>query len=162
MKYKFVLILTFFGLYSLSFQNGGDGSWTELKEGEKIEDYYRKDDKIFCGEVNCDVKPLENIDIGTFKVAQGTKYAKDDNHVYYPIQVICIDYTDCGVCYCDKYIVEGANSKTFKTLSKDYAADNKAAFFRGEMINKVDRQTFRVIEGPEFFYFAVDKNHVYI
>ena len=75
--------------------------------------------------------------------------------------ILCIDYSDCGVCYFGKVIVEKANPSKFRYLGKDYATDGYNVFFRGELIPNADGQTFKLIEGPDFFYFAIDKNKVY-
>ncbi len=137
-------------------------SWIELNNKERIDGYTRIGDSIFGGEIACNVKPLPDIDIKTFKVLAGTQYAKDKNHVFYPLEILCIDYDDCGVCYYKKVIVEKANPLKFKYLGKDYATDEKNVYFRGELISKADGKTFKIINGPEFFYFAVDINNVFV
>ena len=139
----------------------GKNIWTALKDKERIDGFTRIGDSIFGGEIACNIKPLKNIDVKTFKVLAGTQYAKDINHVYYPLEVPCIDYTDCGVCYYGKIIIENANPINFKYLGKDYATDGKYVFFRGQLLEGADGVTFKVIEGPEYFYFATDKNNVY-
>ncbi|NRS90874.1 hypothetical protein HNQ02_003821 [Flavobacterium sp. 7E] len=136
--------------------------WTELNNMESVDKYTRIGDSLFGGEIACNVKPLSGIDTKSFKVLAGTKYAKDKNHVFYPIEIKCIDYQDCGVCYYGKIIVESANPKTFKYLGKDYASDGINAFFRGIQIKDADGKSFKVINGPDYFYFSVDKNNVYI
>ena len=93
-----------------------DKGWIELNDKERIDGYTRIGDSIFGGEIACNIEPLRGIDIKSFKVLPGTLYAKDTNHVYYPLAIPCIDYTDCGVCYYGKVIVERANSMTFKYL----------------------------------------------
>jgi hypothetical protein len=135
--------------------------WTSLKDKERIDGYTRIGDSIFGGEIACNIKPLKNVDIKSFKVLPGTKYAKDTNHVYYPIETNCIDYTDCGVCYFSKIILENANPDSFQYLGKEYATDGKLVFFRGQLLQGADGATFKVIDGPEYFYFATDKYHVY-
>jgi len=136
-------------------------SWISIHDKERVDGYTRIGDSIFGGEIACNVKPLSGIDIKSFKVLPGTQYAKDTNHVYYPLEILCIDYSDCGVCYYGKVIVEKANPSKFRYLGKDYATDGYNVFFRGELIPNADGQTFKLIEGPEFFYFAIDKNKVY-
>jgi len=135
--------------------------WTLLKDKERVDKYTRIGDSIFGGEIACNVKPLKNVDAKTFKVFAGTKYAKDKNHVYYPLAIPCIDFTDCGVCFYGKVIIESAHPEDFKYLGKEYATDGKNVYFRGELIKSADGETFKVIDGPEFFYFATDKNFVY-
>jgi len=139
----------------------GKLEWTTLNDKESVDGYTRIGDSLFGGEISCNVKPLNGIDLKSFKVLPGTKYAKDDNRIYYPIEIPCEDYSDCGVCYFGKIIVEGANPKTFKYLGKDYATDGINAFFRGKLIENADGATFQLINGPEYFYFAVDKMNVY-
>lgn len=135
--------------------------WVTLRDRERIDEYTRIGDSIFGGEIACNIKPLKGIDMPSFEVCAGTRYAKDEKLVYYPIRITCVDFVDCGVCFLVEYIVEGADPKTFEYLSKDYAKDNKSVYFRGEKIKRADSKTFEVINGPEFFYFAKDKNNVY-
>ena len=149
------------GIIDKTKELSGKNIWTPLKDKERIDGYTKVGDSIFGGEIDCNIKPLKNIDIKTFKVLAGTKYAKDTNHIYYPIETNCIDYTDCGVCYYSKVILENANPATFQYLGKDYATDGKLVFFRGQLLQGADGATFKVIEGPEYFYFATDKNSVY-
>jgi hypothetical protein len=132
-----------------------------LNNKERIDGYTRIGDSIFGGEIACNVKPLKHIDVKTFKVLTGTKFAKDTNHVYYPIEEHCIDYTDCGVCYYTKIVVENANPSTFRYLGKEYATDNVNVYFRGKLLKGADGASFKVIDGPEFFFFATDKQYVY-
>jgi DKNYY family len=136
-------------------------SWISLKDKESVDGYTRIGDSIFGGEIACNIEPLKGIDLKTFKLLPGTKYAKDKNHVYYPLEIPCIDYTDCGVCFYGKIIIETANPKKFKYLGKEYATDEKNVYFRGELIENADGETFKVIDGPEYFFFATDKNYVF-
>ncbi len=135
--------------------------WVTINNKERIDGYTRIGDSIFGGEIACNIEPLKELDLETFKVLTGTKYAKDKNHVYYPLVISCDDNIDCGVCYYAKIIVENASSETFKYLGKEYATDVENVYFRGELIKEADGITFKVIDGPEFFYFATDKNNVY-
>jgi len=138
-----------------------ENRWTSLKNKESIDGYTRIDDAIFGGEIACNVMPLKNIDIKTFKVLPGTKFAKDKKHLYYPFSLSCDDFEDCGVCYFSKVIVEGANPATFRSLGKNYFTDGNLVFFGGEQIAGASSSTFKVIEGPYNFFFAVDQFHVY-
>ncbi|WP_118976525.1 DKNYY domain-containing protein [Taibaiella koreensis] len=135
--------------------------WTLLKDKERIDGYTRVGDSIFGGEIACNISPIKNADAPTFAVYPGSKYARDKNRVYYPILVKCVDYEDCGVCYYEKVIVEKANPSNFQYLGKDYARDNQHAYFRGQLIKGADGNTFKLVEGPEYLYFATDKNSVY-
>jgi hypothetical protein len=108
----------------------GKNAWTSLNDKEQIDGYTRIGDSIFGGEIACNITPLKNIDFKSFEVLAGTKYAKDTNHVYYPLEIFCVDYADCGVCYYSKIILENANPDSFRYLGKDYATDNKHVYFR--------------------------------
>jgi hypothetical protein len=149
------------GIANRTEEFSGKNIWTPLNDKESIDGYTRMGDSIFGGEINCNIKALKNIDVKTFKVLAGTKYSKDTNHVYYPIRISCIDYTDCGVCFYSEILLENANPSTFRYLGKEYATDGKLVFFRGELLQGADGASFKVIDGPEYFYFATDNNHVY-
>ena len=136
--------------------------WIILKENERIDGYTRVGNSIFGGEIDCNIEPLMGVDAQSFKVLPGTSYAKDRNHVYYPLVVPCIDYSDCGVCFYGEIIIKSANPETFEYLDKEYAVSGRNTYFRGELIPQADGKTFRVVDGPEQFYFAVDTNYVYI
>lgn len=149
------------GIIDRTIELSGKNVWISLNEKEKVDGYTKIDNWIYGGEIACNIEPLKNIDVKTFQVLPGTEYAKDKNNVYFPLETICIDYKDCGVCYFDQIIIEGANPKTFRYLGKEYATDDNLVFFRGVRLNGADGKTFKVIEGPEYFYFATDKNQVY-
>jgi len=149
------------GIIDRTKEFSGRNIWVSLNDKERIDGYSRIGDSIFGGEIACYVEPLKNIDIKTFQVLTGTDYAKDKKNVYYPLQVTCIDYIDCGVCFYTEIIVKRANPLKFKYLGKDYATDGKLVFFRGKLLRGADGATFKVIEGPRFFFFATDKNQVY-
>ena len=156
------IIFTVLGLFQFTTpEDKTQNNWIELKEGQSIDGYTKKNNQIYCGETKCNAKPMSGVDVTTFRICPGSQYAKDKNYVYYPINIICIDYTDCGVCYCDKYIIKNVDVHNFTYLEKDYATDKKKVFFRGEEILQADGKTFKVISGPEYFYFAIDKNKVY-
>lgn len=138
-----------------------NNNWITLGDKESLGGYTRIGDSIFGGEINCNIKPLKDIDVESFKVLAGTEYAKDKNFVYYPTGVFCVDYTDCGVCYYKDVIVENANPESFQLIEKDYSKDDQHIYFRGELLSGADESSFKVIDGPAFFYFAKDKNHVY-
>jgi hypothetical protein len=138
------------------------GEWVKLREGERLDHYTLKDQKIYCGEIACDVSPMEGVDIGTFEVNLGSQFARDKSHVYYPGQVTCVDGKDCGVCYCVKYILEGADPEDFVYLGKEYARDKESVFFRGQVLAAADAESFKVLKGPESFFFAVDQNRVFM
>lgn len=150
------------GIVDRTAEYSKDGKiWISLKDKESVDGYTRIGDSIFGGEIACNVEPLKGIDIKTFKVMAGTNYAKDKNNVYYPLEQPCIDYEDCGVCYYGKIIMESADPENFKYLGKEYTTDGKNVYFRGELMPNADGETFKIIDGPKFFYFAVDKNYVF-
>lgn len=149
------------GIVNRTDEFSGKNIWRSLDDKESIDGYTRIGDSIFGGEISCNIKPLKNIDVKTFKVLAGTKYSKDTNHVYYPVRIACKDYTDCGVCFYSEILLENANPSTFRYLGRDYASDGKLVFFRGELLQGADGASFKVIEGPKYFYFATDINHVY-
>ena len=164
----FVLIMTgcnkYFkptGIIDRTEEFSGKNIWVSLNDKERIDGYTRIGNSIFGGEIACNIEPLKNIDIETFQVLAGTQYAKDKNNVYYPIEIPCIDLVDCGVCFYSRIIVEEANPTDFEYLEKDYATSGNMVFFRGILLKSADGETFKVIEGPRYFYFATDKNNVY-
>ena len=149
------------GIIDRTEEFSGRNIWVSLNDKERIDGYTRIGDSIFGGEIACNIELLKDIDTKTFKVLAGTQYAKDKNNVYYPIEIPCIDFIDCGVCFYGRVVVEGANPIEFRYLGKDYVTDGKLVFFRGKLLKDADGTTFQVIEGPEYFYFATDKNRVY-
>jgi hypothetical protein len=135
--------------------------WVSLQEEQAVDGYTRKNNHIYCGEVACGAPPMSGVDVTTFQVWPGSKYAKDKSAVYYPLRITCHDYPDCGVCACTKYRLSNVAVQAFTYLGKDYATDHTTVVFRGQALAGADGKSFRVIKGPEFFYFAVDKGHVY-
>lgn len=135
--------------------------WIFLRDKQSIDGYTRIGDSIFGGEIACNVKPLSGVDVETFKVLPGSKYAKDKNHVYFPLVINCVDYDECGVCYFAETIIQLANPLTFKILGKDYSTDGTFAYFRGRQIYGANGATFDIIEGPDNFYFAKDNENVF-
>jgi DKNYY family len=139
----------------------GKTEWYSLKNNESVDGYTKIGDSIFGGEIACNIRPLEGIHLETFQVLAGTLYAKDINHVYYPLRIPCVEYRDCGVCYYGEIIMANAKPLTFRYLGKDYATDGTNVYFRGRLIDAADGATFKVIDGPEFFYFATDSVNVF-
>ncbi|MEL6194372.1 MAG: hypothetical protein AAFR66_20090, partial [Bacteroidota bacterium] len=80
--------------------------WVSLRNGERMDGYTRVEDLIYGGEIACGVAPMKGPDLDTFKVLEGTSYAKDKRYVYYPIRILCVDFVDCGVCYFKEIIVK--------------------------------------------------------
>ncbi len=135
--------------------------WTFINHKEKVSEYTRIDSVIYCGEIACNFPPMKDVDIESFEILPGTDYARDKNNIYYPISISCDDFTDCGVCYCVDYIIKNADPKTFRYLDKEYATDKESVYFRGEFMPEADGQTFKVIKGPKYLFFGLDKYNVY-
>lgn len=72
------------GIVDKTDELAGKNIWVSLNDKERIDGYTRIANSIYGGEIACNVKPLDNIDIQSFTVLAGTQYAKDTNHVYYP------------------------------------------------------------------------------
>lgn len=142
------------------YKNNGDG-WQSLKDKERVDGYTRIGDSIYGGEIHCYAEPLYGIDVGSFKVLAGTKYAKDTNHVYFPLEIMCADYAKCGACFYQKIVLENTNPGTFKYLENDYAVDGDNVFFNGKLMANVKGSKFKTFEGPDYFFFASDGKFVY-
>lgn len=137
-------------------------NWIQINNQEKIDEYSKVDDFIYCGSAGCGAKPMKNIDISSFVVFPGSGYAKDKNHVYYPLEIICYDGNCCGACTCSKYTIKDAISKSFQYLGKEYAKDKNHVYFRGVKIQNADAESFKILKSPEYCFFGKDKNHVFI
>jgi hypothetical protein len=150
---------------SLEASAGGDG-WVTLAKGQRIDTWYYFDGKnIYCDEAG--TQQMRGVDVRSFQVLPGTKYARDKQHVYYPITIPCWDGVDkagnlIGNCYCEKYIVVGAEAPKFKYLGMDYATDGNYVFFRGEKVEGADGASVQLVKGPEYLYCVKDKARVFI
>lgn len=136
--------------------------WISLNNNERVDGYTRIGNSIYGGTIGCNVKPLTGIDINTFKVLAGSNYAKDKNHLYYPQVEESIEDVDCNASFYSEIKVRKVKPETFQYIGNDYGTDGKSVFYRGYKIEEADSKTFRIIVGPKYFYFAVDKLHVYI
>lgn len=136
-----------------------NGKWRLLDDEEREGWYLRVNNKIYgCDEIDikCCIKyysPLKGIHINTFKVAKDCDYAKDKNHVYYPLHVRCEDSIEesedgCGdACYFIEYVIKDADPKTFKYLGDEYAVDKRHMYYQGiqipwdnDILDEVKRQ----------------------
>lgn len=135
-------------------QNKG---WTSLHEYEVVDDYVRIGDSIFCGELGCDANAMQGIDLSSFRVWAGSKYAIDKQNVYYPLIVICEDNIDCGVCYCARFVVEDANPATFAIRQDGFATDDRNVFYKGILLEGANRSTIRHVNE----LYATDSQYVY-
>ncbi|MCX2739778.1 DKNYY domain-containing protein [Pontibacter anaerobius] len=136
--------------------------WIALQEDQAMDGYYRKNGKIYCGGTPCGDESMSGVDVGSFQVYPGSGYAKDMNAVYYPILLMSDHYTNCATMICAEYVVEGAQPSSFKYLERDYALDENAVYYSGEIITVADVRSLKVLTGPKKFCIAVDKSHVYI
>ncbi len=128
----------------------------QLNDGESKGVYSRKDNSIFCRD-----SVMNEVNIGSFVVFENSNYAKDNENVYFPTDVICANCPGCG-CFCEQYIID-ANSETFEVLNNKYAKDNKRAYFNGLMLDHVDLDSFIVINTNSVYFFAAkDKNNVFV
>lgn len=103
------------------------GKWEYLSDGESYGLYNRIGNHIYGGYTvsNSDIinhTPLSGVDIKTFQVCKGGDYAKDVNHLYFPIELIYNEGED-ECWFGDKYIVNGVNPEKFKFLGM-YSGEN--------------------------------------
>ena len=87
------------------------GKWKSLCNNESVGMYTRIGNKIYGGNatgiaINKLTSPLNGVDVESFKVCIGSDYAKDKNHVYYPIRMMCSDADTYGGCFFVEYIVK--------------------------------------------------------
>ena len=113
-----------------------NGEWVKLDYGEQIGDYRNKMGEIYWGnfypdEYNYYYPPFKGVDVESFMVCKGSHYAKDKNRVYYPVERYSIDGTSYGGSYALKYIIKGADLKTFKYIGNSYAADSLHMYWDG-------------------------------
>lgn len=104
-------------------------------------------------ENNAGLKEMKYVvDTASFETV-GTFYFKDKHHVYdfHPM-------TGGGTIAVNR--VMDVNS--FKVLENDaYAKDKKHCYYRGEIIQDADWQSFRVLDSGYYSLFAFDKNNFY-
>lgn len=115
------------------------GEWIRLTNGQECDWYIQKDNVIYGIEISDTAwlryyEPLEDVDIYSFEVCKGSGYAKDNHHVYYPLEVTCEDGYEFSACYFAKYIIREADPQTFKHIGNGYAVDHNNMFFEGEVI----------------------------
>lgn len=118
------------------------GIWVDVSPLKDVvyEDYCIVDGRVYLGSFNTDFYNevlskitdcyyLKEVDIKTFKVCQGTCYAKDKNHVYGPICDTCIDTELNGGCVYDDYIIKTATPDTFKYVRGGYAISGRHMYY---------------------------------
>lgn len=115
-----------------------DGEWKHLEEFEGNDWYFRAENHIYGLQLYPDrtkyywaIDPLQNVDVETFMVCSGSDYAKDKRYVYYPIALEAFDGDLIGGYQMWKYIVKGADPKTFKYIGDGYGVDWLNMYFEG-------------------------------
>ncbi len=122
-----------------------NGNWVKLKNVEQ--DYYHLvNDSIICGYIdpwrfNSMLPRMKGVDITTFEVCDGTAYARDSFHVYYPV-LACIIESDCYDGLEVVIYLTDADPKTFKYIGDEYGADKRHMYYRGKRI-KWDNEVIR-------------------
>lgn len=122
-------------------QKSSQEKWADLST-KRIQCFYRKGDKVYWSdaEVNRDdknVPPITGADAETFKIAIGSAYAKDKNHVYwweYDEDVEEYDEWPEGY-YVPVVIMFDADPKTFRYLGGEFGCDKNKMYFRGKEID---------------------------
>lgn len=154
-KVVIVILASFYLVSCTDNSNYKDvGIWVKLEEGKSIDGYILNNNHIYGGEFDYvkDLKgipPLEGVDIKTFEVCKGSGYARDKNHVYYPIRILACDGEGYGyLCYVE-YIVKTnyfyglvsiyANPHSFKYIGNGYAVDGSTMYYRGRKLDKVSK-----------------------
>jgi DKNYY family len=136
--------------------------WTALSQKEYSGDYLKLDSNIYCGSLVC-YTPEINVDVVSFQVLHSTPYSKDINNVYYYIDYMCDDCDDCcGGCWCDIFVIQDANPKTFNIIDGYYATDGTNIYLYGFIINDIDYESFKIIKHDEYIAISIDKNNVYL
>jgi hypothetical protein len=67
----------------------------------------------------------------SFQVWTCSKYARDAQNVYFPIDTECVYMDDKYVCYSTNYIVEGARPQSFRYLGSGFGTDGNDLFLNG-------------------------------
>jgi len=147
MKKKYIVIIVFciialIGTVCLYYANmpqvEDKGEWVKLQESQKINGWRRIGDKIYGGDIDLsDIQhfdPLKGVDAESFTACKNSKYAKDKNHVYFPIVEIAVDAETWGGGILKEYIVDGASPNSFKYLGDDYGVDGYTMYRMGEKV----------------------------
>lgn len=116
-----------------------NGNWIKLDEDIKHKFYHRINDTIIIGlikpwEYNYNLIRMHEVDIATFEVCEGSGYARDCNHVYFPILQRCYDDAPFDGIFVEYYLTE-ADPKTFKYIGNEYGADKRNMFHWGTKID---------------------------
>ena len=114
--------------------------WVSV-DTDNIDCYYRVRDTVYWGPnwKECIIlpPPITQADANSFVIAKGTHYAKDKNHVYFPIGQYGIEEYDTEWTpdmESDIKVIEGADPATFKYIGHGIAADKDNMYYKGERI----------------------------
>ncbi len=146
------------------------GMWIRLEEGRDCDGYALIGNKVYGVFLGLPqdyslFDPLQGVDIPSFEVCKGSGYAKDRNHVYYPIRITCEDgliedsdggEREYGGCYFQEYVIEGSDPATFNYLGNGYAVDKANMYLNGKIITWDNS----VLENPDDSIHTVLQNHV--
>lgn len=135
-------ILMALGIISLYYANmpqiEDKGNWVKLQESQKINGYLKIGKNIYGGDFDsCSLKyidPLYGVDAGSFEVCINSGYARDKNHVYYPILETYREAETWGASRYDEYVVQGASPKSFKFIGDCYGIDGYTMYRMGEKV----------------------------
>jgi hypothetical protein len=113
------------------------GNWYELPDSTAIGFYFRMGDSIYCAltSVPHQIFAMKGVDVATFKVNSVSDYAKDANHVYYPMDITYYDAYDWYADIAGRYVVEDADVASFKYIGADLAMDRKHLYHSGDLID---------------------------
>lgn len=120
-----------------------NSEWIPLKEKSKMGHYVNTGELVFYTDRNLQeaerIIPGDNAmlhaDPTTFMVSNMSEYAKDNDLVYFPIEEEDVESAVGGYVFAKRYIVEGANPRTFKYLGDGYAVDNGTMYKDGLAVN---------------------------
>ena len=140
--FLFFSFIVFFMCSCLSNNNSNiidKGHWVKLNEGESIDGYTKIGNTIYGCYMDSIIDyhhfdSLTNVDVSTFEVCVGSGYARDKNHVYYPLRVVCVDAETWGGCYFEEYIIKKVSPNSFKYIKNGYAIDGNKMYFEGKEI----------------------------
>lgn len=84
--------------------------------------------------------PIAYVDVESFMVNinddEEQFYAKDNNNVYYPVEMILYDgYSPYSATFEGDIIIPNADPKTFKYLGEGYAVDKNSMYYYGGKID---------------------------
>lgn len=83
-----------------------------------------------------DIPAIKDADPNSFVVCKGSFYAKDKNHVYYPIGMFDLELEDTvgPPVVSDVFIIKDADPETFFVMDEGFALDKNHMYFMGEII----------------------------